>query len=49
MFEVLTFINGFIEAKLMLTPTDDDNNRVNIGQSASGRWNDRFAIGDTTE
>ena len=32
-FEVLTFINGFIEAKLMVTPTDDDNNRVNIEQS----------------
>ena len=39
MFEVLTFINGFIEAKLMVTPTDDDNNRVNIEQS--GRWNGR--------
>ena len=45
----LTFIEGFIEVELMVTkrptdrrPTDDDDDdRVNIEQSASGRWNGR--------
>ena len=36
---VFTFIDGFMEAKLMVTTTTDD--RANIGQSASGRWNGR--------
>ena len=41
----LTFIEGFIEVELMVTKRDDDrptdDDRVNIEQSASGRWNGR--------
>ena len=43
----LTFIEGSMEVELMVTkrdddrPTDDDDDRVNIGQSASGRWTGR--------
>ena len=36
----LTFIEGFMEVELMVTKRDDDN-RVNIEQSASGRLEGR--------
>ena len=41
----MTFIEGFMEVELMVTKRDDDNrrptDRVNIEQSASGRWTGR--------
>ena len=42
--KVMTFVEGFMVARLMVTSTDDDDdndNRVNIEQSASRRWNGR--------
>ena len=38
----LTIIEGSMEVELMVTKRDDDDDdRVNIGQSAFGRWNGR--------
>ena len=34
-------MEGFMEVELMVTKPDDDDDRVNIEQSASGRWTGR--------